>query len=133
VALPNQPNLVRPAALAGASLQGGVVDLAPLGDTLVALTLDQLLWRNPGTGRWTLGPNLSALLGRLRRFVADGPGFWIAGDRGVGFARLGTPPLRPLGQGDLPGAANDLAVDDDFLWVATDGGLVRFRLSAIRP
>jgi hypothetical protein len=69
----------------------------------------------------------------LRRFVADGRGFWIAGDRGVGFARLGTPALRPLGQGDLPGAANDLAVDQDFLWIATDGGLVRFRLDAIRP
>lgn len=133
IALPNQPNLVRPAGLSSASLQAAVVDLAPLGDTLVALTLDQLLWRNPGTGRWTLGPNLSALLGRLRRFVADGPGFWVAGDRGVGFARLGTPALRPLGQGDLPGAANDLAVDEDFLWVATDGGLVRFRLDAIRP
>jgi hypothetical protein len=133
IALPNQPNLVRPAGLASASLQAGVVDLAPLGDTLVALTQDQLLWRNPRTGQWTLGPNLSALLGRLRRFVADGPGFWIAGDRGVGFARLGTPALRPLGQGDLPGAANDLAVDQDFLWIATDGGLVRFRLDAIRP
>jgi ligand-binding sensor domain-containing protein len=110
-----------------------VVDLATLGDTLVALTFDELLWRNPQSGQWTLGPNLSALLGRLRRFVADGPGFWIAGDRGVGFARLSAPALRPLSQGDLPGAANDLAVDQDFLWVATDGGLVRFRLDAIRP
>jgi ligand-binding sensor domain-containing protein len=133
VALPNQPKLIRPAGLSSASLQATVVDLAPLGDTLVALTLDQLLWCNPRTGQWTLGPNLSALLGRLRRFVADGPGFWIAGDRGVGFARLDTPALRPLGQGDLPGAANDLAVDEDFLWIATDGGLVRFRLDAIRP
>jgi energy-coupling factor transporter ATP-binding protein EcfA2 len=111
----------------------GVVDLAPLADTLVALTRDQLLWRNPRSLEWTLGPNLSGLLGRLRRFVADGTGFWVAGDRGVGFARLGTPPLRPLREGDLPGAANDLAVDEDFLWVATDGGLVRFRLNVIRP
>jgi hypothetical protein len=133
LALPNQSNLVRPAGLASASLQASVVDLATLGDTLVALTFDQLLWRNPRSGQWTLGPDLSALLGRLRRFVADGPGFWIAGDRGVGFARLSTPALRPLSQGDLPGAANDLAVDQDFLWVATDGGLVRFRLDAIRP
>jgi hypothetical protein len=99
----------------------------------VALTPNQLLWRDPGTRRWTLGPTLSGLLGRLRRFVADGPGFWIAGDRGVAFARLSTPPIRPLRDGDLPGAANDLAVDDQFLWVATDGGLVRFRLDAIRP
>ena len=41
--------------------------------------------------------------------------------------------LRPLREGDLPGAANDLAVDEEYLWVATDGGLVRFRLNVIRP
>jgi hypothetical protein len=133
LALPNRPDLVRPAELASPSLQAGVVDLAPLADTLVALTRDQLLWRDPRSRQWTLGPNLSNLLGRLRRFVADGTGFWVAGERGVAFARLGTPPLRPLREGDLPGAANDLAVDQDFLWVATDGGLVRFRLNVIRP
>ncbi len=133
LALPGRPEPVRPAGLASPSLQVGIVDLAPLADTLVALTRDELLWRDPRTKRWTLGPNLSAFLGRLRRFVADGAGFWVAGDRGVGFARLGTPPLRPLREGDLPGAANDLAVDDEFLWVATDGGLVRFRLNVIRP
>jgi ligand-binding sensor domain-containing protein len=133
LALPDRPNLVRPQGMASPSLQTSVVDLAPLGDTLVALTQEQFLWRDPRSGRWTHGPNLSDLLGRLRRFVADGPGFWVAGDRAVGFARLGTPPLRPLREGDLPGAANDLAVDDRFLWIATDGGLVRFRLDAIRP
>jgi ligand-binding sensor domain-containing protein len=66
-------------------------------------------------------------------FIPDGPGFWVAGDRGVGFARLTTPPVRPLRAGDLPAASNDLAVDRDYLWVASDGGLVRFRLDAIRP
>jgi ligand-binding sensor domain-containing protein len=133
LAVPEQPGLVRPAGMTSPSLQTRVVDLTSLADTLVALTRDELLWRNPRTRRWTLGPNLSALLGRLRRFVADGPGFWVAGDKGVGFARLGTPPLRPLREGDLPGAINDLAVDDQYLWVATDRGLVRFRLDAIRP
>jgi hypothetical protein len=133
LALPDRPDLVRPQGLASPSLQGSVVDLAPLGDTLVALTLEHLLWRDPRSGRWTQGPNLSGLLGRLRRFVPDGAGFWVAGDRAVGFARLGTPPLRPLREDDLPGAANDLAVDERFLWVATDRGLVRFRLNAIRP
>jgi hypothetical protein len=133
LALPDEQNLVRPAGMASPSMHAGVVDLAPLADTLVALTRDEMLWRNPRSRQWTLGPNLSGLLGRLRRFVADGPGFWIAGDRGVGYAQLGTPPLRPLREGDLPGSANDLAVDDDYLWVATDAGLVRFRLNAIRP
>jgi len=133
VALPGGADLVRPAELASPSLQAVVVDLAPLADTLVALTRDELLWRDPRSRRWMLGPNLSNLLGRLRRFVADGDGFWVAGDNGIGFVQLRTPPIRPLQPRDLPGAANDLAVDQEYLWVATDGGLVRFRLRAIRP
>jgi ligand-binding sensor domain-containing protein len=115
------------------SLQAPVIDLASLGDTLVALTHDGVLWRDPKTRRWTLGPNISALLGRLRRFVPDGPGFWVAGDRALGFVRLNTPPVRPIRNGDLPAPINDLAVDREHLWVATDRGLVRFRLSDIRP
>ena len=133
LSLPGLGGLVRPQGLASPSFQTPVVDLTTLGDTLVALTRDALLWRDPKSGRWILGPNLSALLGRLRRFVPDADGFWVAGDRALGFARLNTPPLRPLRDADLPGAINDLAVDDDHLWVATDRGLVRFRLSAIRP
>ena len=31
------------------------------------------------------------------------------------------------------GLATDVAADRDYLWVATDRGLVRFRLDAIRP
>jgi ligand-binding sensor domain-containing protein len=133
LALPGRADLVRPGTLASPSLQGVVVDLASLGDTLVALTRDQFLWQDPGTRRWTLGPNLSVLLGRLRRLVADGPGFWVAGERAVGYARLNTAPLRPLREGDLPGVVSDLAVDGDYLWVATNRGLVRFRLELIRP
>jgi ligand-binding sensor domain-containing protein len=72
------------------------------------------------------------VLGRLRRFVPDKAGFWVAGDRGVGFVRLRGPAILVLTQGDLPGLTRDLAVDESYLWVATDGGLVRFRLDAIR-
>jgi hypothetical protein len=133
LALPGQDDVVRPAALRTASLQAPVVGLAALGDTLVALTRDELLWRDPRTQAWTLGPNLSGLLGGLVAFAADGAGFWVAGDRGVGFARLATPAIVPLRQGDLPGPANDVVVDADFLWVATSAGLVRFRLDAVRP
>jgi ligand-binding sensor domain-containing protein len=133
LALPGEEDLVRPAALASASLQGQVIALGSLADTVVALTRDGFIWRNPRGGAWTLGPNLSALLGRLRAFAGDGPGFWVAGDRGVGFARLGAPALLSLHEGDLPGDATDLTVSPEHLWVATTGGLVRFRLDAIRP
>ena len=133
LALPGMADLVRPEELTSPSLQTPIIDMAMVGDTLVALTYDSFLWRNPKTRRWALGPNLSALLGRLRRFTADGPGFWLAGDRGLGYARLNAAPLRMLRDGDLPGPINDLVVDQDHLWVATDRGLVRFRLRDIRP
>jgi hypothetical protein len=109
-----------------------VLRLAWLRDTLVALTRDRLYWRNP-SGDWTLGPDLSGTLGGLRELVADGDGFWVAGDNGVGYVRLGTPPLRPLFFGDIPGPITGLAADQDYLWVGTTNGLARFRLDAIRP
>jgi ligand-binding sensor domain-containing protein len=133
MALPGERDLLRPSTLASASQRAPVVALSSLGDTLVGLTRDQMLWRDPRTSAWTLGPNLSAVLGGLRNFTPDGAGFWVVGERGVAFARLSTPPMRPLRAGDLPGAAYDVAVDDKFLWVATDVGLVRFRLDAVRP
>jgi hypothetical protein len=133
VASPNQQDLIRPTGVSSASMQTPVIAMTSLGDTLVALTRDQFLWRNPRSTAWTLGPNLSGLLGRLCCFVAEGPGFWIAGEHGVGFAGLQTPPIRTLREGDLPALTNDLAADQDYLWVATDAGLVRFALSAIRP
>lgn len=124
--------LGRPAGLETASLQAPVIGLAWLGDTLVALTSDQLLWRAP-RGGWALGPALSGTLGRLRAFTPEGNGFWVAGDRGLAYVTLKSPPLRPLLAGDVPGDIYDLAVDPDHLWVATSAGLVRFRLDAIRP
>ncbi len=131
-AVGDSAELVRPAALNTASLQVPVVGLAWLADTLVALTPDQLLWRAPHGG-WSLGPSLSGQLGTLRALRADGNGFWIAGDRGLGYARLNSPPLRSFLAGDIPGDIRDLAIDPDYLWVATSAGLVRFRLDAIRP
>jgi ligand-binding sensor domain-containing protein len=66
--------------------------------------------------------------------VPEGDGFWLAGERGVAFARLGQVAERPLlVDGDLPGEPYDLAVQSDYLWVATSRGLVRFRLREIRP
>ena len=56
----------------------------------------------------------------------------MAGERGVGFATLATPLRRALATpGDLPGRVYDLAVDDDYLWVATEAGLVRFRRALV--
>jgi hypothetical protein len=132
-ALPGQPDLLQPDALGAAlSFQAPVVDLAWRGDTLVALMPDRLLWRAPGSGKFTLGPLLGSGLGRLHTVVSNRAGLFIAGDRGAGLAQLNTPVNRVLGvPGDLPGQVTDVAVDDTYLWVATLKGLVRFRLDAL--
>ncbi|MEO6068633.1 MAG: hypothetical protein ABJB33_01370 [Gemmatimonadota bacterium] len=104
------------------------------GDTLVALTDHSLLWRDPRTGAWTAGPDPSDQLGRGRALADGREGVWIAGSRGVGFARLGGPVQRILAVGDaLPGEAWDVSVEADWLWVATSRGLVRFRRGAVEP
>ena len=131
------PEARRPGRTTGlassASLRAPVVAIAWLGDTLVALTIDQLLWRMPGTDEWTLGPILSPILGRLRVFTLFEDGFFIAGERGIAYAGLRTPPQRPLLGAEHPGLIRDLTIEDGYLWEATDRGLVRWRIDAILP
>ncbi|HWA15841.1 MAG TPA: hypothetical protein VG817_05375 [Gemmatimonadales bacterium] len=114
------------------SQQDPVLDLAWRGDTLVALTASRLIWRDPASGSFTLGPSLGGNIGRLFRIVSGKEALYIAGTRGIGLIRLGGPILRSFrAPGDIPGEVTDLAVDKDYLWVASQGGLVRFRLDAI--
>jgi hypothetical protein len=113
-------------------MQGSVFDLTWRADTLVALLKDRIIWRDPATGRFNLGPLLGAALGRMHTVVSGRGGLYIAGDRGIGFAGLGTALRRVFTTpGDLPGQVTDLAVDDAYAWVATLGGLVRFRLEVV--
>ncbi len=65
LALPGERDLVRPATLASPSLQAPVFAIGALGDTLVGLTRDQMLWRDPRTEAWTAGPNLRACSARF--------------------------------------------------------------------
>ncbi|MEE8267923.1 MAG: hypothetical protein V3R97_03340, partial [Gemmatimonadales bacterium] len=134
-ALPEISGLFQPRLLSESpSFQVAVMDIAWKADTLVGMTNDQLLWRDPATSEWALGPNLSAVLGRLRRIALFGDGFWVAGERGIAFAtvRSSAQAVLRVGQ-DLPGIPLDLTVQGDFLWVGTGAGLVRWRLDAIRP
>jgi ligand-binding sensor domain-containing protein len=133
-ALPGEDDLRQPAQLLEAlSTRVPVVALTWRGDTLVALTEDHLLWRDPGTGSFTQGPRLGAALGRLHTVINGRRGLYLAGERGVGFAGLATPVVRPFTTpGELPGPVTDIAVDDSFLWVATLRGLVRLSLELLR-
>jgi hypothetical protein len=134
-AVPESGALLRPAALdESAALNRPVYDLAWVADTLVGVTSDQLFWKAPGEDRWVMGATISGILGSLHRVVPDADGVWVAGDLGVGWTRLTGAPVQPLlVDVDLPGRPLDLAVDAEYLWVATTHGLVRFQLSAARP
>jgi len=133
-AVPGSDDLLQPAALSEAlSTRVPVVDITWRGDTLVALTEDHLLWRDPGSGRFTQGPRLGSVVGALHTVVNGQRGLYLAGDRGVGFAGLTTPIVRPFtAPGDLPGPVTDIAVDGTYLWVATLRGLVRLSLEVVR-
>lgn len=126
-------DLRRPAGFGDApSQQEPVIDLVWRADTLVALTAGRLIWRNPATGSFTLGPNLGNSLGRLLRLVSGKDALYLAGTNGVGLIRLNSAIVRSFrAPGDIPGEVTDLAVDNDYLWVSSRRGLVRFRLDAI--
>ncbi len=114
------------------SQQEPILDLVWRADTLVALTASRLIWRDPATGSFTLGPTLGGNLGRVFRIVNGANALYLAGPNGVGVIRLGGPIIRTFRTpGDIPGQVGDIAVDKDYLWVASRRGLVRFRLDAI--
>lgn len=122
-----------PGLMKSASYRAPVLRIAWLADTLVALLPDAMIWRLPGTDDWRIGPNLSGSVGRLRVFTPSGDGFFVAGERGFGYASLNSPIQRPFLQGDNPGLVRDMVADEEYLWVATERGLVRWRLTVVRP
>ena len=125
-------DLLRPSCTESPEFQEPVVQISWLGDTLLALARDRLFWRD-SRGAWHHDPELTGVLGALRAMRVDGPGVWLAGEKGLGFSRLGFPVSRVFGIGDIPADARDVAVDADYIWVATGNGLVRFAREAIRP
>lgn len=120
-------------AVAVAALTQPIFAMARVGDTIVAATDRSLVWRDPSTNAWSEVP-LSLALGRPTTLAADPDGgVWIGGTQGLAradmvraFVRVLTVPV------DLPAAVRDLIADQDYLWVATDSGLVRFDRRAAR-
>jgi ligand-binding sensor domain-containing protein len=120
-------------ALGVAALSQPIFALARVGDTVVAATDRSLLWRDPATGMWKEIP-LSLALGRPTAIAADPDGgVWIGGTQGLARADLGRAFVRTLTVPmDLPAAVRDVLTDQEYLWAATDSGLVRFDRRAAR-
>ena len=121
--------LTTPAGLAErASLRVTVYAIGNLQDTMVMTTARELFWRDPATHAWT-GVPLPAALG-IPTALAVGPdgALWIGGTRGLaqveirsGLMHVHSVPF------EIPAPVRDLAADRDYLWAATDSGLVRIQ------
>jgi ligand-binding sensor domain-containing protein len=128
--LPGTGTITDPAELAQRpppSLRVPIRALARLQDTIVLATERELAWRNAATGAWTMLPTPLAL-GVPTTLAADPEGgVWIGGTQGLARADLGRAYIRVLTVPvDVPAAVRDVAADRDYVWAATDSGLVRF-------
>jgi ligand-binding sensor domain-containing protein len=114
-------------AAAVAALSQPIYAMTRAGDAIVAATDRSLVWRDPSTGAWREVP-LSLALGRPTALAADPDGgVWIGGTQGLARADLGRAFVRTLTVPvDLPAAVRDVLADRNYLWAATDSGLVRF-------
>ncbi|MEX2156006.1 MAG: hypothetical protein WD773_04105 [Gemmatimonadales bacterium] len=127
--LPGSETLSVPPELADRpGLRVTVHALARLQDTIVMATERELLWRDPVSRAWSALP-LPLNLGIPTALAADpSGGLWIGGTLGLAqveiaraFIRVHTVPF------ELPAAVRDVTADRDFVWAATDSGVVRIR------
>ena len=120
-------------AVGVAALTQPIYALTRVRDTIVGATDRSLVWRNPSSGAWSEVP-LSLALGRPTALAADPDGgVWIGGTQGLARVDLGRAFVRTLTVPmDLPAPVRDVFADADYLWAATDSGLVRFDRRAAR-
>ncbi len=123
--------VVSSALAAEPALRAPVVALARIGDTLVVVLEDQVAWRDPRAGRWTVS-RPRATLGRLTAAAGDVGGVWLGGQLGLAWWSVARATFHTLTiPGDLPAPVHDLAATPPWLWVATDSGVVRLRRDAV--
>jgi ligand-binding sensor domain-containing protein len=110
------------------SMRVPIYALARLQDTIVMATERELFWREPATHAWTSVPLPPALGVPTALATTPQGGLWIGGTRGLaqahirsGLMEVHTVPF------EIPAPVRDLTADRDYLWAATDSGLVRIQ------
>jgi ligand-binding sensor domain-containing protein len=113
-------------------LRDAIVAVATLGDTVIAATVDRLLWR-AGAGPWVVGRALSEVA-PIYALAGDASGLWVGGGGGLAHVRLAAGAVVPFpAPRDVPAAVRGIALSERYLWLATEAGLVRFSRNAITP
>jgi hypothetical protein len=106
-----------------------ILAIARGGDRLVVVTPDQFAWRDPRSGTWSL-THARSDLGPVVALAGDpdgAAGVWLGGVGGVAFWDLARGTFRVLYvPNDVPAPVRDVVADENYVWVATDSGLVRF-------
>ena len=127
--LPNAQAITTPPELADrASLRVTIRALGRLQDTIVMTTDRELLWRNAATREWTSVPLPLGLGVPTALTTEPSGGVWIGGTLGLAHASLAARALQLHSvPNEVPAPVRDLVHDGEFLWVATDSGLVRIR------
>lgn len=106
--------------------RSAVLGLGVISDTLVAMTRNALVYREPLTGDWITGVPMSTSVGTLRAFHATPFGAWVGGDRGAALVTASGATLQNLMVGaELPDAVTAITSSEDFVWIGTLRGLVR--------
>ncbi len=115
-------------------LNEDIVAVTVAGEVLAAATRRRVIWRMPSSGpRWVVERPVAGELGEITALAADAGGIWIGGAGGFAQYRFGSRQFTFFAApGDVPGPVWDLAADERFLWVATEGGLVRFDIDRVR-
>jgi len=132
LAAPDGQVFVAPGTDTLPDLREAIVALARLGDTVIAATVDRLLWR-AGAGPWVVG----RILGEVAPIYAvagDASGLWVGGRGGLAHVRLAAGAVVPFPvPRDVPAAVRGIALSERYVWLATEAGLVRFSRDALTP
>jgi hypothetical protein len=110
------------------SLRVPIYALTEMHDTIVMATERELFWRDPATRDWrSIALPLSIGLPTALAFDVR-HGLWIGGTGGLGQIDIARGAVRvhsvPY---EMPAPVRDLAADHDYVWAATDSGLVRIQ------
>ncbi len=107
-----------------------VLGLGVIGDTLVAMTREALVHRDPSTGEWIAGAPISSAVGELRAMYTTPFGVWLGGDRGAALVTASGATIQTLLVGrELPDAVTAITGSERYLWIGTLRGLVRLMLA----